>query len=68
MEICQDTDLIVMENKKHSGFDEYGNVKGEFLFLDVCKAPFFDEQGELIGTVIGCGQDVTWEKIAGKKM
>lgn len=60
-EICQDSDSVVMQSKKSERFDEYGNVKGEFLFLDVYKAPFWDEAGEMIGTV-GCGRDVTRER------
>jgi PAS domain S-box-containing protein len=60
-EICKDTDSIVMENRKADRFDEYGNVQGNFLFLDVYKAPFFDEQGTMIGTV-GCGRDITRQK------
>ncbi len=57
-ELCRETDTIVMESGQAGRIDEYGNVKGEFLFLDVSKAPFRDERGEMIGTV-GCGRDVT---------
>lgn len=60
-EICRDSDQTVMEGKKAQRFDEYGNVKGKYLFLDVFKAPFVDEQGNMIGTV-GCGRDVTAER------
>ena len=60
-EICRDSDTIVMSGRRPDRFDEFGNVRGEFLYLDVHKAPFFDEQGEIIGTV-GCGRDVTREK------
>ena len=60
-EICRDSDTIVMSSRRPDRFDEFGNVKKEFLYLDVHKAPFFDEQGEMIGTV-GCGRDVTREK------
>jgi two-component sensor histidine kinase/GAF domain-containing protein len=60
-EICTDSDSVVMKSKKPERFDEFGNVKGEFLFLDVYKAPFWDEQGNMIGTV-GCGRVVTKEK------
>jgi len=60
-EICRNSDDAVMENKKAERFDEYGNVRGEFLFLDVYKAPFWDENGKMIGTV-GCGRDVTSER------
>jgi len=60
-EICLDSDGIVLESRKAERFDEYGNVRGKFLFLDVHKAPFFDDAGNLIGTV-GCARDVTWER------
>lgn len=60
-EICCDSDSEVLKSKKAQRFEEYGNVKGKFLFLDVYKAPFWDEEGKLIGTV-GCGRDVTHER------
>lgn len=60
-EICRDSDSVVMKSRKPERFDEFGNVKGQFLFLDVHKAPFWDEQGNMIGTV-GCGRDVSKEK------
>jgi|GEM_PF-434248 len=60
-EICRDTDTLVVQNKKTERFDEYGNVRGQFLYLDVFKSPFFDEKGTIIGTV-GSGRDVTNEK------
>jgi PAS domain S-box-containing protein len=60
-EICRDSDAIVMESGEAARFDEFGNVRGEFLFLDVIKAPFRDENGRMIGTV-GCGRDVTGER------
>jgi PAS domain-containing protein len=44
-------------------FDEYGNVKGKFLYLDVHKAPFLNTKGEMIGTV-GSARDVTRQKEA----
>lgn len=62
-EICQDSDTLIMESRQAGRFEEYGNVRGEMLFLDVYKAPFFNADGELIGTV-GCGRDVTREKRA----
>ena len=60
-EICQDSDSVVMSNKKAQRFEEFGNVKSNFLFLDVCKAPFLDLNGNMIGTV-GSARDVTKEK------
>jgi PAS domain S-box-containing protein len=57
-ELCMDTDTVVMATRIANRFDESGNVKGKHLFLDVSKAPFWDEQGQMIGTV-GCGRDVT---------
>jgi len=60
-EICRDTDLITMEAGSAQQFDEYGNIQGKFLFLDVHKAPFIDENGKSIGTV-GSARDVTSAK------
>jgi PAS domain S-box-containing protein len=60
-EVCVGSDAVVINSRKPGRFDEFGNVKGQFLFLDVQKAPFWNEQGELIGTV-GCGRDVTKER------
>jgi PAS domain S-box-containing protein len=61
-ELCQDSDAIVRRTKKAERFDEYGRVKGELLNLDVYKAPFWDANGTMIGTV-GCGRDVTREHL-----
>lgn len=60
-EICRDTDAITMDAGTPQRFDEYGNVQGKFLFLDVHKAPFLDENGKIIGTV-GSARDVTAAK------
>jgi PAS domain S-box-containing protein len=60
-EICRDSDTVVLKSKKKERFDEYGNVKGKFLYLDVYKTPFLNEEGKIIGTV-GSGRDVTKEK------
>ena len=61
-EICEKSDNVVMKSKKPQRFDEFGNVKGKHLFLNVHKVPFLNEQGNMIGTV-GCGRDVTKEKM-----
>lgn len=62
-EICRDSDAATLEAMQPMQFDEYGNVKGQFLFLDVHKAPLFDDQGQLIG-VVGSARDVTAAKEA----
>ncbi len=61
--ICRNTDQITMDAGEPRQFDEFGNVKGSFLFLDVHKAPFLNEKGEMIGTV-GSARDVTAQKEA----
>ncbi len=66
-ELCQDSDAITLQNGKASQFDEYGNVKGKFLFLDVHKAPFINDKGEVIG-VVGSGRDVTQQKVTEEKL
>ena len=60
-EICVDSDEIVMNTKEAGRFDEFGNVKGEFVFLDVYKAPLYDESGKFIGTV-GSARDITQQR------
>ena len=62
-EICCNSDLVVLESGQPGRFEEFGNVRGQYLCLDVRKAPFFDEAGRLIGTV-GCARDITQEKRA----
>ncbi|EDZ63805.1 diguanylate cyclase/phosphodiesterase [Sulfurimonas gotlandica GD1] len=57
-ELCFNSDQVVIENGEAMKFEEYGNVKGELLYLEVYKAPFYDEDGKTIGTV-GAGRDIT---------
>jgi PAS domain S-box-containing protein len=66
-EICRDTDGITMDAGTPQQFDEYGNIMGKFLFLDVHKAPFIDENGRMIGTV-GSARDVTFVKVLEKQI
>jgi len=61
-EVCVDSDAIVLETNRIGRFEEYGNVEGDFLFLDVIKVPMRDESGNVIGT-IGSARDIT-EQIA----
>ena len=60
-ELCADSDAFVLKDLAAQRFEEYGNVRGEFLHMDVYKAPFFDQNGVLLGTV-GCGRIITREK------
>jgi len=62
-ELCQDSDQITLDENGPRQFDEYGNVQGRFLFLDVRKAPFIDENRQTIGTV-GSARDITAYKRA----
>jgi|GEM_PF-1444256 len=62
-EICRDSDAITLQELKPMQFDEYGNVQGQFLYLDVHKAPLYDDDGELLG-VVGSARDVTARKQA----
>jgi hypothetical protein len=53
--------LVTMREMREMQFDEFGNVEGKFLFLDVRKAPLFDNTGKLIG-IVGTARDVTAQK------
>ena len=66
-EVCIKSDAVVLKNKKAQHFEEYGYVHGKFLFLDVYKAPIFDENNKIIGTV-GHARDITKEKEAEKEL
>ena len=57
-EVCLNTDDIVKETGKAGRFFEDGLVRGKYMMLDVHKAPMFDADGNIIGTV-GAGRDVT---------
>ena len=60
-EIFVNSDAVIQERKVACRILEEGFVKDKYLVLDVHKAPFLDENKEMIGTV-GCGRDVTNEK------
>ena len=64
---CVESDLTVIESKKPMRFDEFGNIKGKFLSLDVYKAPFYDDKGNIIGTV-GSARIVTRERQMEKEL
>ena len=62
-----DSDSIVMRTRESKRFEEEGHVKGEYICLDVYKAPFLDDQGDQIG-IVGCARDVTKEKVLEKEL
>ncbi len=66
-EVCVDSDAITKNQKAPGRFLESGLVRGKYMVLDVHKAPFIDETGEIMGTV-GCGRDVTKEKEIEKEL
>jgi len=60
---CADSDKRVKETLLAGRFLEEGFVRGKYLVLEVHKAPFFNGQGEMVGTV-GCARDITEQKKA----
>jgi PAS domain S-box-containing protein len=66
-EICRDTDEVVVKSGKPGQFDEYGNVRGKFLHLNVRKSPLYNVNGKMIGTV-GSAQDNTTEREISKQL
>lgn len=60
-ELCHNSDDVVLEKMEAMEFEEYGNIRGELTYINVHKAPLFDEDGKLIGT-IGSGQNITLQK------
>lgn len=61
-ELCLDSDAEVVADGKPVRVQEYGNLRGKMLYLDVNKAPILDNWGNITGTV-GSGRDVTKEKL-----
>jgi PAS domain S-box-containing protein len=57
-EVCVNSDEVTLRTLEPGRFLEDGLVRGQYLALDVHKAPFHDAGGALIGTV-GAGRDVT---------
>jgi len=66
-ELCQDSDAITLQRGTACQFDEFGNVRGQLLYLDVLKAPLKDENGETIG-VVGSARDITAQREAREKL
>ena len=57
-ELCFNSDQDVIDNDEAMKFEEWGNVKGKLMYLEVYKAPFYDKDGNIVGTV-GAGRDIT---------
>ncbi len=66
-ELCMDSDKLVLQELRLMQIDEFGNVKGKFLYLDVHKAPLYDREGNLIG-VVGTARDITEKKAIEEKL
>ncbi len=66
-ELCQNSDQIVADAGRPMRFKEWGNVRGKLLYLEVHKAPFYDEQGHLLG-VLGSGRDITEQVLMKEKL
>ncbi|HET9569868.1 MAG TPA: histidine kinase dimerization/phospho-acceptor domain-containing protein [Bacteroidales bacterium] len=62
-EISQDSDKQVIESGTTQQIDEFGYVKGQYVYLDVIKTPLRNAKGEIQG-VVGTGRDVTDRKKA----
>lgn len=57
------SDEITLRHMKQMQFEEYGYSNGKYLYLEVHKAPLFNNQHELIG-IIGSARDITDRKLA----
>jgi len=66
-ELCHDSDKITAEGNRPMRFEEWGNVRGKLLYLEVHKAPFYDENGKMLG-VLGSGRDITDSVVMKKKL
>ncbi|HEY5500180.1 MAG TPA: histidine kinase N-terminal 7TM domain-containing protein [Bacteroidales bacterium] len=58
----QYTDDKVLLSGKLEHFDGFGMVHGRPFYMDVQKAPIFDENGKMIG-IVGSARDVTKQKM-----
>ena len=60
-ECCANSDYETFTGQKTKQFDEFGTVKGKFIYLDVHKAPLFNSRNEIIG-LVGTARDITARK------
>jgi len=64
---CGDSDEVTISTKAPGQFEEFGNIKGQYLYLDVNKAPILDDDGNIIG-IVGSGRDITKQKLIEKEL
>jgi PAS domain S-box-containing protein len=64
---CAISDHETLTKRKTKQYDEFGTVKGEFIFLDVHKAPLFNASKELVG-IVGTARDITVKKRIEKEL
>jgi len=57
----KNTDGLILETGQPGVFEEYGNMNGKFVYLDIRKAPILDESGKMLG-IVGSSRDVTRQK------
>lgn len=60
-DMCAASDDMTVASEESMRFQEYGFVRGKQVCLDVYKAPFYDLNGNLVGTV-GSARIITREK------
>ena len=65
-EICGNSDIVVLDTLRKGRFLEWGLIDGNEMYLEVFKAPLYDSNGNIVGTV-GTGRDVTEWYISIKK-
>ena len=55
------SDDIIIKTGRPNGFNEFGNVRGKYMHLDIRKAPIFDTEGKIVG-IVGSATDVTYQR------
>ena len=66
-DICVNSDAVTKEKKAPCRFIEEGFVRGNYLVLDVHKAPLLDRDGKMVGT-IGSARDISTEQDIERKL
>lgn len=61
-ENCQESDLEVLEKLEAITVKECGTIRGVLRHFEINKAPFYNEEGKVIG-IIGIARDITSQAI-----